>query len=184
MPTGPGARRRTGETVGQGSEPGRRPDGPPHRLVPTGVPRPPAPLGHRGSPAHAGRVPVDEPTVVPLSRILVVDDEPDLRFLLRRMFEAAGHEVVEAGNGADALAAVRRSPPHLVVTDVMMPVMDGVELIRRLRGDPTRRGIPIVAVSGHGHLAAQADTVVAKPFHPHILLGAVAALLARKAESP
>ena len=119
--------------------------------------------------------------MVPLSVILVVDDEPDLRFLLRRVFEAGGHEVLEAGNGADALASVRRSPPDLVVTDVMMPVMDGVELIRRLRGDPTVRTIPIVAVSGHGHLAAHADAVVAKPFHSPTLLATVNVLLARKA---
>lgn len=120
--------------------------------------------------------------MIPLSRILVVDDEPDLRFLLRRVFEAAGHEVLEAANGSDALATVRRSPPDLVVTDVMMPVMNGTELIRRMRGDPTMRGIPIVAVSGHGHLAADADAVVAKPFQPHMLLAAVNALLAQKTE--
>jgi CheY-like chemotaxis protein len=120
--------------------------------------------------------------VIPLSRILVVDDEPDLRFLLRRIFEAAGHEVSEAGNGADALKSVRRTRPDLVVTDMMMPVMDGVELIRRLRGDPTMRDIPIVAVSGHDHLAGTADAVVSKPFHAHALLVAVNALLARKAD--
>jgi len=60
--------------------------------------------------------------------------------------------------------------------------MDGLELIRRLRGDPTMRDIPIVAVSGHVHLAAHADAVVAKPFQPHTLLAAVDALLARKAD--
>jgi CheY-like chemotaxis protein len=121
--------------------------------------------------------------VVPLSRILVVDDEPDMRFLLRRIFESVGHEVSEAGNGAAALITIRRSRPDLIVTDMMMPVMDGVELIRRLRGDPTMRNIPIVAVSGHGHLAAQADVVVSKPFRSDALLAAVKALLARKADS-
>ncbi len=114
--------------------------------------------------------------------LLVVDDEPDLRFLLRRIFESAGHEVSEAGNGADALTSVRQTRPDLVVTDMMMPVMDGVELIRRLRGDPTMRDIPIVAVSGHGHLAGKADAVVSKPFQSHALLAAVNALLARKAD--
>jgi CheY-like chemotaxis protein len=117
-----------------------------------------------------------------LSVILVVDDEPDLRFLLRRILEGAGHDVLEAGNGADALTSARRSPPDLVVTDVMMPIMGGVELIRRLRDDPTMKDIPIVAVSGHGYLAAAADTVVAKPFEPKTLLAAVNALLAREAD--
>lgn len=119
---------------------------------------------------------------MPLSVILVVDDEPDLRFLLRRVFEGAGHDVVEAVNGADALTAIRRSPPDVVVTDVMMPVMDGPALIGRMRGDPTMKHIPVVAVSGHGHLAAAADAVVAKPFEPSAVLAAVSTLLARKAE--
>ncbi|HET6483408.1 MAG TPA: response regulator, partial [Actinoplanes sp.] len=61
-----------------------------------------------------------------------MDDEPDLRYVLRRVFERAGHEVVDAGHGAAALEMVHRSPPDLVVTDMMMPVMGGVELIRRL----------------------------------------------------
>jgi len=69
-----------------------------------------------------------------LCRILVVDDEPDLRFILRRIFERAGHEVADAGHGADALVCLRESLPDLVVTDIMMPVM------RRLRADPPRRG--------------------------------------------
>jgi CheY-like chemotaxis protein len=151
----------------------------------TAPPTPPVPpvTGHRGPPAIADLDPAEEALVVPLSRVLIVDDEPDLRFLLRRILESAGHEVSEAGNGADALSAVRRSRPDVVVTDMMMPIMDGVELIQRLRGDPTMRDIPIVAVSGHGHLAVHADTVVAKPFHPHVLLAAVNALLARKAET-
>ena len=87
----------------------------------------------------------------------MVDDEPDQRFLLRRIFERAGHEVSDAGNGAAALQAVRESAPDLVVTDVMMPVMDGVELIRCLRGDPATAHIPVLAASGDTHLAGAAD---------------------------
>ena len=87
-----------------------------------------------------------------MSTILVVDDEPDQRFLLRRIFERAGHEVSDASNGAAALQAVRASAPDLVVTDVMMPVMDGVELIRCLRGDPATADIPVLAASGDTHL--------------------------------
>lgn len=117
-----------------------------------------------------------------MSVILVVDDEPDLRFLLRRIFEGAGHTVVEAGNGADALTSLRRSPPDLVVTDVMMPVMDGLELIRQIRGDPMTVGIPVVAVSGHADRASAADAVVAKPFEPSGVLAAVLSLLERKVD--
>jgi CheY-like chemotaxis protein len=99
-----------------------------------------------------------------VSRILVVDDEPDQRFLLRKTFERAGHEVSEAGDGATALVAVRESPPDLVVTDMMMPVMGGAELIRRLRREPATAGIPIMAASGDPHLAGEADAVLAKPY--------------------
>jgi two-component system chemotaxis response regulator CheY len=107
-----------------------------------------------------------------VARILVVDDEPDQRALLRRIFERAGHEVRDAGNGAAALKAVAESVPDLVVTDMMMPVMDGPELIRRLRADPAWAGIPILAASGDGHMAGGADTVVTKPYSPSRLIEA------------
>jgi CheY-like chemotaxis protein len=96
--------------------------------------------------------------------VLVVDDEPDLRFVLRRAFERNGHEVVEAGDGAAALRSVAQSRPDLLVTDIMMPVMDGLELIRRLRAEPTTAAIPILSVSGDWQLAVDADAVLAKPF--------------------
>ncbi|GIE89851.1 response regulator [Actinoplanes regularis] len=99
-----------------------------------------------------------------MGRILVVDDEPDLRFVLHRIFTRAGHEVTEAGDGAAALAQVHRSSPDLVVTDIMMPVMGGVELIRRLRIDPVTAAIPILAVSGDWQLAVEADAALAKPY--------------------
>jgi len=110
-------------------------------------------------------------------RILVVDDEPDQRFLLRRIFERAGHEVTDAGDGAAALRAVRESPPDLVVTDIMMPVMGGAELIRRLRCEPATAGIPIVAASGDSHLAGDVDAMVPKPYSPRHLLAVADGLL-------
>ncbi len=95
-------------------------------------------------------------------KILIVDDEPDLRYLLRRVFERAGHVVTDAGHGEAALESVRGAPPDLVVTDMMMPVMDGAELIRRLRPDPATAGIPILAVTGDPHMASAADAVMAQ----------------------
>jgi CheY-like chemotaxis protein len=112
-----------------------------------------------------------------VSRILVVDDEPDQRFLLRRLLERAGHEVSEANHGAAALRAVRESAPDLVVTDMMMPVMGGAELIRCLRDDPATAHIPILAASGNTHLACAADAVLPKPYDLHHLLAVVEALL-------
>lgn len=101
---------------------------------------------------------------------MVVDDEPDLRFILRRIFQGAGHHVREAGHGAAALEMVAAARPGLVVTDMMMPVMGGAELIRRLRAAPGTATIPIMAVSGDPHLAAGADVIVAKPFRKLDLL--------------
>lgn len=119
-----------------------------------------------------------------MSRILVVDDEPDLRFILRRIFERAGHEVADASQGAEALECVRGSLPELVVTDMMMPVMDGYELIRRLRADPATAQIPILAVSGYGDHADAADARLAKPYQPDQILAAANTLLASQGDGP
>lgn len=113
--------------------------------------------------------------------ILVVDDEPDLRFILRRIFEGAGHVVTEGRDGAAALEAIAAAPPDLVVTDMMMPVMGGAELIRQLRAAPATAAIPIMAVSGDPHLAGGADVIVPKPFRKKDLLAAFEELLNRKA---
>jgi CheY-like chemotaxis protein len=112
-----------------------------------------------------------------LSKILVVDDELAQRSMLRRIFERAGHEVTDAGDGAAALQAVGMLPPDLVVTDMMMPVMGGAELIRRLRCDPATAGIPILAASGDSHLADGADAVIAKPYAWQDLVAVADALL-------
>jgi len=111
-----------------------------------------------------GRLAIPERATVLVARILVVDDEPAQRFVLRRIFERAGHEVADVGDGAAALRAVRESPPDLVVTDMMMPVMSGNELIRRLRSEPATAGIPILAASGDPHQATGADVVITKPY--------------------
>ena len=120
-----------------------------------------------------------------MANILVVDDEPDLRFILRRLFERAGHTVSEAGHGAMALELVAATRPDLVVTDMMMPVMGGVDLIKRLRADTTTATIPIMAVSGDSHLAGAADVVLAKPFQRTELIARAEALLnATEADRP
>jgi CheY-like chemotaxis protein len=113
-----------------------------------------------------------------VSAVLVVDDEPDQRFMLRRIFERAGHRVVDVSNGDAALKAVKESQPDLVVTDIMMPIMDGVELIRRLRADPDSQPIPILSVSADWQLAIAADAVMAKPYQWKELIMVAERLLA------
>ena len=112
----------------------------------------------------------------------MVDDEPDLRFILRRIFERAGHEVTDASDGAAALECVRRSPPELVVMDMMMPVMNGQELIRRLRADPATAQIPILAVTGNGELAGAADALLPKTSRTEEILAAANTLLASRGD--
>ena len=100
-----------------------------------------------------------------------------MRYLLKRILEGAGYEVVEAPNGVVALAQMVKSRPGLVVTDLMMPVMGGAELIARLRSDPETESIPVVVVSSQGEVSSNvADAVVMKPLEPGELLETVRVL--------
>ena len=112
-----------------------------------------------------------------MAEILIVDDEPDVRFVLRMAFESAGHQIVEAHHGAAALEHVESSRPALVVTDVMMPVLDGLELVRRLRADPDTAAIPILLLSSRATAPSAADMAFAKPFRPHEVLAAGLSLI-------
>src|SRR5687768_7144131 len=104
------------------------------------------------------------------STVLVVDDEPDIRYLLRVILELAGYRVVEAAHGEAALELVRRSAPQLVVTDQMMPVMNGGELIERLRAGASTKAIPIVMVSGTRSVQPGVDALLEKPVDPAELI--------------
>jgi len=80
-------------------------------------------------------------------RVLLVEDAPFLRYAFGRLLRMHGFEVREANDGREALDCVGEFLPHLVLTDLMMPVMDGIELIRRLHEDPATAEIPIVAIT-------------------------------------
>ena len=103
-------------------------------------------------------------------RVLVVDDDPHLREVLGFALGQAGYAVEEAANGRAALEAFRRRPPALLVLDVMMPEMDGLEVCRKLR---RRSRVPIVLLTSRGEevdrvtgLEIGADDYVTKPFDP------------------
>ena len=113
----------------------------------------------------------------PIAWILIVDDEPDVRFMMRLILEGAGYQVTEARHGAAGLKQVKTLQPDLVTTDVMMPIMDGLEFIERLRSDPETARIPIIVVSGNSELATGADTRIEKPFRARDLLSAAALLI-------
>jgi diguanylate cyclase (GGDEF)-like protein len=81
-------------------------------------------------------------------RILVVDDEPDIRDILRILLEGEGFEVEEAENGREALEKIQKRPPDLVITDYVMPEMDGEELCRKIKKDILIRHIPVIMLTG------------------------------------
>ena len=125
------------------------------------------------------------PAQIPMKRILVVDDQPDIRELVRMTLEIDGHEVHEAGDGPSALQAARRLAPDLVLLDVMMPGgMDGLTVCRSLRSSPAHRRTRVVMLSARGQKedieagrAAGADAYLAKPFSPRQVLDLVSRLL-------
>ena len=117
-----------------------------------------------------------------LAKILIVDDESSMRFLLRMTFELAGHEVVEAADGRAAIELVEGGQvPDLVATDFMMPRMNGGELIARLRRNPATAPIPIILVSSSpgSERRTEADAFFRKPFDPDVLTRRVTQLLDR-----
>ena len=116
--------------------------------------------------------------------ILVVDDDPVIQKLLAVNFEMEGYRVVTAGDGIEGIERVHSDRPDLVLLDVMMPRMDGIEVVRTLKADKATAGIPVILLSAkaqstdiNGGLDAGADDYVTKPFDPLELLDKVAALI-------
>ncbi|MFF5174692.1 response regulator transcription factor [Micromonospora sp. NPDC000089] len=117
-------------------------------------------------------------------RVLVVDDDRTVSDVVCRYLEHAGYQVDHVGDGAAALAAVAAAPPQLVVLDVMLPVLDGLEVCRRLRERPD--GVPIVMLTARGDEADRilglqlgADDYLSKPFSPRELVLRVGSVLRR-----
>jgi DNA-binding response OmpR family regulator len=121
-----------------------------------------------------------------LTRVLVIDDEAPIRLLCRVNLEAAGMEVREAGDGLAGLEAAREEPPDVILLDVMMPGMDGWQVLEALFEDPQTQDIPIVFLTARAELRDQARGLelggvdyVTKPFNPIDLAPLVENLLAR-----
>jgi CheY-like chemotaxis protein len=99
--------------------------------------------------------------------ILIVDDEEPVRDFLAQVFSDAGHRSLQAIHGAQALEIVKQQRPDLVLSDVMMPVLNGAELCRRMKSSADTRSIPMILMSAAGWRAAGetgADAFIAKPF--------------------
>lgn len=123
----------------------------------------------------------------PVYKVLVVDDEPDIVELLQYNLEKAGYEVKTANNGKEAIKVAKSFLPHLILMDIMMPKMDGVEAGRQLREIPEIADTYIIfltaRVEEYSELAAfdvGADDYITKPIRPRALLSRIAALFRRE----
>lgn len=117
-------------------------------------------------------------------RVLVVDDDTAIRRLLAEVLREEGYEVLEAADGAAALAMARERRPHLVIMDLRMPLMNGIEAIKALRADPTLAGLSILAMSAGTVLRAEATALpvnglIDKPFDLDAVLARVQLSLSR-----
>jgi two-component system cell cycle response regulator DivK len=113
-------------------------------------------------------------------RILVVEDQEDNRQIIRDMLSATDYQITEAQNGEEALAAVAKQRPDLILMDIQMPILDGYEATRRIKADPALRAIPIIAITSYAlsgdeqkARAAGCDDYVPKPYSPRQLLGKI-----------
>ena len=125
------------------------------------------------------------------SRVLIVEDERDIRDLVLFHLEREGFQVSSASSGEEALRQVRHASPDIVLLDLMLPAMGGLEVCRKLRQDPATVALPIVMLTAKGDevdrvlgLELGADDYIVKPFSPKELLARVRAVLRRAKPAP
>ncbi|MFH6787369.1 MULTISPECIES: response regulator [Methylobacterium] len=118
-----------------------------------------------------------------MATVLAVDDSMSIRQMIKVVLGPAGHTVIEAEDGADGIAKARSGAPNLVITDLNMPVMNGLEMIKNLRTMPALTGVPILFLSTESDesikqqaKAAGATGWITKPFKPEQLLAVVTKL--------
>jgi DNA-binding response OmpR family regulator len=123
-----------------------------------------------------------------MAKIVVADDDVDVRMLVTLKLELSGHQVVGVDNGADAVHACRETRPDLVVLDLMMPGMSGLDACQAIRADPEMAATSIILLTARAQetdvdagLARGADAYVTKPFSPRELASRVDSLLAAQA---
>jgi len=119
-----------------------------------------------------------------MSKVLVIEDSATQREMIADLLRKNGLTVIEATDGIEALDKIQGNPPDLVILDIVMPKMNGYEVCRRLKADPSMQGIPIVMCSSKGEefdrywgMKQGADAYVAKPFQPDDLVGTVKQML-------
>jgi two-component system, OmpR family, alkaline phosphatase synthesis response regulator PhoP len=118
-------------------------------------------------------------------RVLVIDDEPDVLLLCRVNLRHAGHDVTETQDGAEGLSLARETTPDVVVLDLMLPRMDGYQVLEALREDPATKDLPVVVLTAKAQLAEHTRSLesgavgfLTKPFAPEDLVRWIEALAA------
>ena len=124
-------------------------------------------------------------------KILVVEDEDDLRELLRFNLAREGYQVLSVGTGEDAVRTARAQEPDLVLLDLMLPGMDGLEVCKLLKGDPRTKHVPVVMLTAKGEeadivtgLEVGADDYITKPFSPKVVVARIRTALRRRSKEP
>jgi len=117
--------------------------------------------------------------------VLIVEDDPETRHFYQSIFEQDGFRIEQAHNGLQALEKAIQACPDLILTDIAVPGIDGIELCRRLRADERTRSIPVLAITGYGDrrypdraIGAGANHVLIKPCGPDVLVTEARRLLA------
>jgi two-component system, cell cycle response regulator DivK len=120
--------------------------------------------------------------------VLIVEDDPETRHFYQSIFEQDGFRIEQAHNGLQALEKAIQACPDLILTDIAVPGIDGIELCRRLRADERTRAIPVLAITGYGDrrypdraIGAGANHVLIKPCGPDVLVTEARRLLALRA---
>ncbi len=121
-----------------------------------------------------------------MARILVADDDVDIRELVEFKLSTMGHDIIAVGDGAAAVEACRAQKPDLAVLDVMMPGVSGLDAIREIRADPALADLPVILLTARAQESdvetgfdSGADDYITKPFSPRELASRVEALLAK-----
>ncbi len=121
-----------------------------------------------------------------MSRILVAEDDPDIASLLTHYLQRAGFEADMVTSGGDVLPRMRKAPPDLLLLDIMLPGLNGLEVCRAVRGDPQTAAVPIIMVTAKDEesdrivgLELGADDYITKPFSPNEVVARIRALLRR-----
>ena len=124
---------------------------------------------------------------MPAARVLVVDDDPVIQKLLKVNFEMEGYEVLSAADGAEGLDQAKSGRPDVIILDVMMPKMNGLEVLAALKAETGTESVPVILLSAKAQagdvqagLDAGADEYLTKPFDPLELLDRVSKLIAER----